>query len=324
MNTESETIESKSWVDILREKASEDLGQLGTPRYHRPTLTESLQFILQVLDQGTALLNSRSITKLSNTFEVINSSSDYEIYSSYNELKTNTSLITVLLYLNYLLSRNVSSYYIDSLPNPISSRFKVFELPPLSKPEEFVTTPLDLLDESQKPENLYRLQLKVLELIDQYVARECQNLNIGSGPTQTKLILSFYELLLASILSTRICCKNYSQAKKSCIEQQTSAILNTALNLQYNAVNTSRLWVCLINYANDICYSDLRYINNFVELFESLLHQNGKVLKDDLVSSGLQFFVDTFKPDHAWFEIVVDSVADCTIESSKFKYLYSV
>jgi len=324
MTTQRDTNASKSWVDILREKASDDTRQLDAPQYHKLTVTESLQFILQVLDQGTTLFNSRSITKLLIALEVLKSSPDYQVYSSYNELKTNTSLITVLLYSNYLLSHNVSSFYMDSLPSPILSRFKTFELSPLSKPEEFVTNPSDLLNESQKPEKMYLLQMHVLELIDHYLDLECQNLNNEISPMQTKLFISFFNLLLASLLSTRICCRDYNQIKKSCIEQQITAIFNKALNLQCDAVDTSRLWVCLVNYANDICYGDLRFINNFVKLFQDLLYKNRKVLKNELVHSGLQFFVDTFKPDHVWFEVVADAVADCTIESSEYKYLYSV
>ena len=324
MNTESTSTESKSWVDILRDKVSADSSNQGASRYHKPNLTESLQFILQVLDQGTTTLNSRSVKQLVLSFEVIGSSSDYEIYSNYNDSRTNTSILTVFLYLNYLLSHSVSSYYGDPLPHQISSRFKAFQFPPFAKPEEFVTTPSDLLNESQKLENLYQLQVHTLKLIDHYMEKECGNLNSGSATVQTKVILSFYELLLASVLSTRMCCKDYIQSKRSRIEQQANAILNKVLNFQYSTVNTSRLWVCLVNYANDICYSDLRYINSFIELFENLLRANGKVLKDDLVQGGLQFFVNTFKPDHVWFEAVVDSVDDCTIESSEFKYLYSL
>lgn len=199
MTTQRDTNASKSWVDILREKASDDTRQLDAPQYHKLTVTESLQFILQVLDQGTTLFNSRSITKLLIALEVLKSSPDYQVYSSYNELKTNTSLITVLLYSNYLLSHNVSSFYMDSLPSPILSRFKTFELSPLSKPEEFVTNPSDLLNESQKPEKMYLLQMHVLELIDHYLDLECQNLNNEISPMQTKLFISFFNLLLASL-----------------------------------------------------------------------------------------------------------------------------
>ncbi|KAI5965055.1 hypothetical protein KGF57_000848 [Candida theae] len=324
MNTENIVTEDKSWVDILREKASNESRQPKDSKSEMPDLKESLQFILGVLDQGATLWNSRTIAKLLASFELLSSSSDCDIYSAYNELKTNNSIITILLYLNYLSSHNACSYYVDSLPNPITSTFKVLQLPPLSKPEEFVTTASDLLNESHKLENLYNLQRQVLHLMNQNMERECQHFGPGSSPLDAKLIISFHELLLASVLSTRICCMNYPQSKKSCIEAQTNIVLNKALNLQYVAVNTSRLWVCLINFANDICYSDLRYINNFLELFESLLRQNGKVLKDALISGGLQFFVDTFVPGHVWFEVVADSVADCTIDYSQFKYLYNL
>ena len=83
-------------------------------------------------------------------------------------------------------------------------------------------------------------------------------------------------------------------------------IFNKILNLNYKSLPRNKIWICLINIINDICYTDLRYIELFIELFEyQLSHQinthnnkqsntdkeKDRLFKDDLINSGLKFLL---------------------------------
>ena len=74
--------------------------------------------------------------------------------------------------------------------------------------------------------------------------------------------------------STSSSTNNETQLVKHFHSNLIFQIFNKILNLNYKSLPRNKIWICLINIINDICYTDLRYIELFIELFEyQLSHQ---------------------------------------------------
>ena len=338
-------------------------------------LENFLKFILQILDhyQMTPnnvvtpwLFNYKFINKLQSCIGVIQTSSKFDIITEFNLLNCKVSFIMSLNYLNFIISQQIlQNKFDDRLPDCVVQHFKSFQLPPLSKSNDFViksefndsnkspsSASLDriftMIEQNDCSQSLIMIQFQILTLIDKLMLDECksieyinnQQLVIIADKTedidqkslsyllQEKIILSYLELFMVSLIAPLLLINNFTKKTKTSstangetqLAKQYQSdlifqIFNKILNLNYKSLPKNKIWICLINIINDICYTDLRYIELFIELFEyQLSHhsitQNNKqnkcdeekpdYLKDDLINSGLKFFIETFKPNHQW------------------------
>ncbi|KAI5949323.1 hypothetical protein KGF54_005558 [Candida jiufengensis] len=217
-------------------------------------------------------------------------------------------------YLNFLISDNIMTYFMDSLPSSINKKFDSFKLPPLSNPEDTIE-----VNGNQKHEQLFQLQLDILSLINEYLPLESNSYNSGSSTISDKLIIIFHEQILMSILSSLLCAQIYLESQKN----DVYIVIHTLLNSKYNQIPQSRLWISLINTANDICFDDLRHIKLFIDLFQDQINRDPNVLNDDLIKGGLQYFIETFQPHHKWFEDYKQDDTFQELDAGNFKFLYS-
>ncbi|CAK9442347.1 uncharacterized protein LODBEIA_P60900 [Lodderomyces beijingensis] len=284
------------------------------------TVLDSLTFVLEVLDQGVGTINSATIKKLQHCTIPIQKSAKSEVYSTFNDLNPRLSYLMTFVYLSYLVSSDITDTFQDLVPSSINVHFKSFELPPLAKPKEYT-----IEDQHSRHEKLITLQYRVLEIIDSCVVHEIGEIFKLSETSETSPVLkksktTLCETLLASLIFSLICAEHYQDLVFRCHSHLVYEIISQILNSP--DARTHR-WVLLINLANDICYGDLRYIKTFINLFHNQINRDPSVMNDELVSSGLQFFIDTFKPKQDYSMMYQQDDADLVISAVQYKHLYS-
>lgn len=304
------------------------------------SLQNSLKFILQVLDHsGTNTLTPAVCHRLHCCVEVLQKSNKHEVITCYNNLNPKLSLCMTLNYLIYIISKQImKNLFMDEFPTCMTNHFLLFSLPPLPKPMEFM-----------QPENkndlekvLYKMEIndsykiflviqhKILSVIKTYMEDECLEIEtmnqhiVCSSQLTEKLILSYHEIFIVSLLSPLILCHKFdSQMIKLHQSNTVHECIHKLLNTKYNTVKANQIWITLINTVNDICYSDLRYIKLFINMFQFQLDNNStSILSDDLINSGLCFFIETFCPDHKWFNEIPDDENECMVSLDDYKFLY--
>lgn len=348
-------------------------------------LDSSLKFILQILDHYQMtdnnfvipwLFNYKFINKLQSCIGIIQNSTKFDIITKFNLLNCKVSFIMSLNYLNFIITQQIlQNKFNDKLPDCAVQHFKSFQLPPLSKSNDFVIknenndinkppqlASLDkiftMIEQNNCYQSLIMIQFQILVSINKLMLDECKSIeyinnqqlvsiadkteNIDqkslSYLLQEKIVLSYLELSMVSLISPLLMINRFNQkaSTSSSTNNETQLvkhfhsnlifqIFNKILNLNYKSLPRNKIWICLINIINDICYTDLRYIELFIELFEyQLSHQinthNNKqsntdkektdYLKDDLINSGLKFFIETFKPNHTWNVASSDKSSD--------------
>ncbi|RLV92908.1 hypothetical protein JA1_002859 [Spathaspora sp. JA1] len=292
------------------------------------TIEKSLEFILQILDHGTTIkLNFKLVEKLSVAIETVHQCDLEVILHVFNKLNCKTSLVMTLNYLNYILSYNIGYHYLDSLPSSIVSQFQCLALPPIAKPEvqevkEGVEGLLNTVFENQIPENLTIVQFRTIQLLARFLPQEAltiEHINqIKSSNLTERIVNKFIELVIASFCSALLL-GNQSKYKQGVIH----ATFHTLLSVKFTTASPNQAWIILINTANDICYADLKYIPTFITLFEYLMKKNPGIMDDDLIKSGLNFFINTFDPEYEWFTKRVQAQPTYEINMDDYKVLYS-
>ncbi|RCK65664.1 hypothetical protein Cantr_01121 [Candida viswanathii] len=305
-----------------------------------PTLQNCLKFVLQVLDHAESnKLTPNVCLKLQACLDVIQKSDKFDIITNFNKLTPKLSFCMALNYLNFSISKQImKNFFMDKFPSCITNHFLVLRLPPLSKPTEFIQfEPKDSLDkvlhrieEHDTYKTLLMIQHRILSVIkthmeDEGKTIETVNTQVATSDLLTeKIILSFVEAFVVSLLSPLIVCNKFDLPS---IKQHQSNLIyecfNKLLNMSYKSVKSNKIWITLINTVNDICYADLRYIGLFINLFQFQLNTNhDAIISDELISSGLRFFIETFKPDHKWFSEISEDVNEYEITLDDFKFLY--
>ncbi|KAI3406604.2 hypothetical protein KGF56_000736 [Candida oxycetoniae] len=303
------------------------------------SLADSLKFILQVLDQGSIEhVSTAIITKLELATTKILKSSKTNVYSTFNNLHSRISILTALSYLNYLLSDTIIEHYMDKMPTSIFTNFKSFKLPPLAKPQEYTTNTnnTDAYAYVANYEKLFILQYRVLQLIEQYVENEVKYMemkNNSSIKIYKKSRAVLYETLFASLISSLISAEQLDNDNNDnngggggfgLVKSRHAYFIYTIFAKVFSLQREERanLWVFLINSANDICYGDLRYIPLFINLFHNQINKDPRIMDDNLVRSGLQFFIDTFKPNHEWSKMFTEDISNQTLNATSFRHIY--
>lgn len=300
-------------------------------RYTQNNLDNCFRFVLELLDQGANLnyMELKSITdSLVLSLFAISKKPLLSLYTNFNSVKSKTSLISMHLYLNYLVSVNLLSFHsFSNLPVCIVRNFDFFKLPPLPKLKWLLENRLEHREDFEvldydNHENLFialHLGLKQVLLIMQLEFQLFENTNqYTTENINQKLITNLINLVLSSIFSTLtlIQLRDEESVRVKVIKLDCYRVLHRLLNLELK-FEKCLVWVCLVNFANDVCYSQVQYLPIFVQAFEFLIAEDELVLNDPLVSSGLNFFFSTFNTKQLEHEVLL-----VDLSLNEFKHLY--
>ncbi|ODV78323.1 uncharacterized protein CANTADRAFT_22336 [Suhomyces tanzawaensis NRRL Y-17324] len=291
--------------------------------------------ILELLDHGTTIqyLKSRNlVTSLFLALRTLRVLSRLALHTEYNRRSSKVSFGAGLIYLNYLICINLMNQEeIKGMAN-LSTPFKKFSLAPLPKSAEFVQDSstedsfgLDVthLESKLRRQNLWICLLLNLEILLDIIEDELRMSQYICGKAsqslQKKLLFQRIDMVLATLITTLILAKDNKKNSylAQVVSNTTIGVINQILNLSLEKLEKSLVWVCLINFANDLCYSDLKHLQMFHDLFESLIKKDESVLNDSLIRSGLEFFQTTF--DHS-AEIVETKLVPLRLQDFNFLY----
>ncbi|KAK6463352.1 hypothetical protein DFJ63DRAFT_334888 [Scheffersomyces coipomensis] len=305
-------------------------------------LEKCFQFVLEVLDQGInqdyLIWNNGSDSLLFYLRDISKDQDDrLKFYTSFNKLNSKISLGTTVLYLNFIISLSLSSVYesID-FPNIILDYFKPLKLPPVSKTKlmlspinngssnSYGTLQVCLIHNLKMTLWILEDEIKSLASINQYTP----------GTARYSVIFKLIELSFPSLISALIFAErdNENDVMNQIIRNLVKSVFEMIVNIEIKEIGNSLVWVSLINFANDVCYSDLRYVSMFYDMLGYLDSRSSSKIYDPLVRSGLQFFYSTFCPNNkstfeTWIEYklgdnISDDELDLEIFLHDYDYLY--
>lgn len=301
----------------------------------------SILFLLEVLDHGTQFNYSESYTlicylsiALKNLGNLLMNGKQ-DLYLQFNQLNSKLSLTAFLANLNYIISLSLLSSCNDhsELPDLITKHFEQARLPPFPKADYFYDklnskdsfdNDLTLSNNCHNLDRLTHCHLLTLHILLQVIRDDLFAISImntySSENITLKLVFRLIDLLYSTLFPSLVFLNANSeygintQVTKDIIFQIYLKIISVDLRSPKNSL----IWVCLINFASDICYFDLKYVEIFESLFEYLLDKtaSSKILEDDLVKSGLDFFFATFSNSTANYNALVRN-SDVTNSSDK-------
>lgn len=288
----------------------------------------SILFILEILDHGNDFNYLQSYNLLSyltislRNFNNLFLCGKQNLYQQYNQLNSKISLTALLANLNYIVSTSLLSIYTDDeeIPEIISTHFKQTRLPPLPKSDYFFDSfnnkdsfdnDLRLANNSGNIIRLMHCQSLNLHLLLQILQDELYAISMmntyAADQVNLKLIFRLIDLLFSSLFPSLVFLQKYEEHNKD-----TNAIRDIILDIYHKLISidlrftqNSLMWVCLINFASDICYIDLRFVPIFESLFKFLVDKtaSNSILEDELVKSALNFFFTTFSNQEISYQI---------------------
>lgn len=277
-------------------------------------------FLLELLDHSSNMdmvHNINTIAHLNTSLKLLTNclqNDKANFYSQYNELNCKPSVSTILSSIIFLLASQLSKAYYDcdAPPDIISGHFEHLKLPPLAKSNFFSIITEDKETGSHIDHFKGQLQFEkctyclflCVSLLNQILQDELYAFSTGKiGGTDTislKLIFRLVGLIISSLFTASIFLQ---QNKSGCdynLKIAGEAIIDayhTLLSTDVKCTSTSLIWVCLINFASDICFFDMKYVTIFEKIFMRLLERftpADEVIKSQLVGSALSFFFNTF------------------------------
>ncbi|CCE80410.1 Piso0_003526 [Millerozyma farinosa CBS 7064] len=314
-------------------------------------------FLLELLDHSssmdtvhtTNLINqlNMSLKLLTNCFQ----NDKAVFYSQYNELNCKPSVSTILSSIIFLLSSQLSKAYYDydAPPNIISSHFEHLKLPPLAKSNFFSIITEEKETRSHIDHFKGQLQFEkctyclflCVNLLNKILKDELYAFSTGKiGGTDTissKLIFR----LVGSTISSLFTALTFLQQNKSnsdynfvIAREAVIAAYYTLLSTDIKCTSTSLIWVCLINFASDLCFFDLKYVSIFEKLFLNLLERftpANEIIRSQLVGSALSFFFNTFSSPQVLSNPLLASLSNLvkqdpgdmvTIQYQEYEFIY--
>lgn len=280
-------------------------------------VSKAFDVLLRVLDNGVSIDYLESVEATRSVRIAVCqlkqcSDSKVSAYSHFNPCASKLSLTTTLMYLAFILSQNLLSKCksTTTLPRPISQKMKILDNPPLAKPNYLFPNAADVDLGMQVYAKSYNTDLLLDSIADilyfakPFVTSEFQTLywiNQASTPSlRRKLQFSFAELVFAGLVTSLLLAESTDKrpAVSGAILEPAYDIIDALLrhDLQYDHQKEPyMLWVCLLNFANDVCYSDLRFVETFTRMFDALKKRNESCTESLLVASGLSLFDQTFR-----------------------------
>ena len=304
----------------------------------------SFKFILEILDHGVFIdysessdISSSLALSCSTIYEHLKKNK-LETYTVFNKLNSKISFSTMSIYLNFLISMNLMNGW-KTLPKLILSKFKPMFLPPLPRSLEFFLehTSTDafgndcgLVYNSANLDNLslaltMNLEVMLLVTVDEFEALKLMN-TYSTERIQQKLVMKISDLVISSLTSALIA-TNTRQA--GIVHDRIQTLVYENLHNLVNSDSSNSLqWVNLLDFANDLCYSDLHYIDILESLFDTLIKMNPDIGKSSLITSGLKFFIQTFSPNSTQLKSLGERVSYPEelkeIHLEDYNYIYDV
>lgn len=280
----------------------------------------SILFLLEILDHGNDfnyLQTYNLLSYLTMSLRNLNNLFLYgkqNLYLHYNQLNSKISLTALLANLNYIISSSLLSTYNDNenIPDIISDNFKQSRLPPLPKSDYFFDNinnkdafdnDLSLANNSGNIIKLMHCQSMNLHLLLQIVQDELYAISMmntySTDQINLKLIFRLIDLLFSSFFPSLVFLQKYGGQDRLNTKSNEEMIFNIyhkVISADLRFTQKSLMWVCLINFASDICYVDLKFVPIFESLFKFLVSKtpSNALLEDELIKSALKFFFSTF------------------------------
>ncbi|KAK6454339.1 uncharacterized protein RJT20DRAFT_57989 [Scheffersomyces xylosifermentans] len=309
------TSNMNSLVDNIKNKNSLKF----LPSMNSGYLDHSFKYILEILDHGLNLVYLESNCIASGLLLSVKNLLNLEknkllAYTSFSRSNSKISLTVALVYLNFLITLNIRNIFEDpEYPDAILGNFSHLALPPIPKSSYLFADDKDVdvfdvdIRAIKTMDNLECLILSlgsVLKLIVGTIESELRSFEyIGTcavGTINEKLVLKLIDVTLSSVTTTLQIAHNHKlMGSNSIISELVIAILDRLLNIKFTNIECSLVWVSLINFANDLCYSDLRFVDIFYGLFQQLSSKNPHSVQTPLIKSGLHYFVSTFVTEDA-------------------------
>ncbi|KAK6203571.1 uncharacterized protein RJT21DRAFT_119739 [Scheffersomyces amazonensis] len=331
-------------VEDDTEKDKQNLVNFITTLNQKQKLTKSFEYILEILNQGTnqekLLWNSRIESDILYLYlRELNCESKIrlEAYKCFEQMNSKISLAVAIIYLNFLLSISLCSLFDNiSIPKIALEYFKQFQLPPVSKSKSISSVKTE--EASTSVHNLQMCIIYCLKLLRSILEEEVKSLAFIDIYTphsiHDKIVFQLLELAIPSLFVTLIFVERNSEGgpiNTICL-YLVNELFKTLVNIEVKGLENSLNWVSIINFANDTCYSDLRYAPLFHKLLGYLAYHNKKKIEDPLVQSALQFFYSAFGPGNSSYEAWINGEQDITMFSNEeldfdiftydYEYLY--
>ncbi|CUM65048.1 uncharacterized protein PRCAT00002668001 [Priceomyces carsonii] len=282
---------------------------------HNNVLQTSYKVILDVLDQNNqiAYLSSANVPN----YILLSLKSIYgllqgkiNLYSEFNALKPKISMTTAFLNLNYLLSINLCTPYNEfEVPAVILANFSHLASAPLPKPNYFFEgiaydnsfdTSNHLAFCGDNFKQLVQSAILNLSLLshtfkDEFFAYQFIS-SSSSGQLYRKIVFKMVDLMISSLFTTLyfVSGTDENNIEFNLLTELTHRLFFKMVTINLNTVDNSLIWVSLLNFANDICYADIKNVPIFEDIFQYLIREDSSILQDTLVKSGLQLFAATF------------------------------
>lgn len=307
-------------------------------------------FLLEVIDQHENLnytLNSTLVENLLMALCILNKylgeNGKLFFFQQFNKLNFKISLTVSLLSYNYLIQRSILKYTgsDDVIPEIIINNFQFLKLPPLSKSEllcdravdyEGLGNDMKLIQEHVTFTNLLFCLILNLNVLTKIIEDEfnalCKMSNYASSDINEKLVFNLLDLTCSSLFSVLVVfLKVDNQYLSQSGTKMIYAVFNIILNISI-PVEASLIWVNFLNFAHDVCYSDIRFYQVFKHLLAFLIQKAENIGDDPLIRSGLESFVLTFtdgEPNDPLCELLTishDASSTKQISLQDFSYLY--
>lgn len=344
-------LSGKYSVDMVMKLAPSELHSTISLQY--TDKTASVHFLLEFLDLSGTLdfaedthATNLLVVSLANAVEL---GCENRLFHAFNACNTRISLSVLLANLNYIVAASLLDF-VDSkenIPHIVRSNFAQLTLPALARPKHlFATSPKDaygndlsLSSTAHNLENaLYAVALGLKSLSKTLKADFTALSMLNSHSTDhvnLKLVFGLLDLVFSSLTTSLMCVEILSPKEDPSLDSVRTfayACFESVLSLKLLCTDPSMMWVSLINFANDVCFSDVSYVGLFDKLFFHLVEASSAawdVLNDKLARGGLEFFVESFGDGTATGNLAEKlghqsrQLAQVEMDPEEFRFLHS-
>lgn len=267
------------------------------------SLSNSINFILQVLENGTLLYYLSSQSLCSNLFLTnqqflkIAKIDSFQLYSIFNSNSSKLSILTTLLYENYLISLNLLDSVSD-FPSNIIKKFKWLLLPPLPKSSLDQDLDREINCTYQNHSNLQYAQIFCLDSLKIVLKNELNSIEAlnqySSNTLDNKILINVIDSLLCSLCVSLII--NNSTEENDLLfttsNQLVYEIIKTMMQHETKSVTYSLKWVALFNIINEFCHWNFSLSPAFIQLLDYLAEAD--MIKTKAIKEATNDFMKRF------------------------------
>lgn len=317
-------------------------------------LNNPFRLLADLLNQGCAMnLTRTSLLVLCINAAVIavehqsrSASGKSAMYSAFSECFQTRNLVATLCDIGYCISTNWLRWSGRDmlLLSPIAQIFPSSALPPIAKPDYFfVEAHFGDLDETVQMVQLVNtyndLELAIaliLKCILNVIHDEMQGAALIAPelPMSTKVMAATAEHIFACLVAANCCGMLQAQSLQKPAAPSSTTISDMSAiiigEIIVFAKNDPSIWITLFNFANDVCYADMRLVPVFEGFFNLLVAHAGVGANEELVKCGILLFSITFctqLSDHAamakYCDVSLPDLQMVEVSSSEYKFIYA-